>query len=300
MSTACPACGGTLAPWLEVPAGEPSDGRRFPLLRCEACGSSVTGGDAPGPEAYEAGVYAPGAPRAGRLVAALQRATVGQPGRLLRRAGVPPGARVLDAGAGKGRLVEDLRRRGYDASGIDPSARSMGVATASIDDHEDSGLDAVVLWHVLEHLDDPRASLERVRAWLRPGGVVLVGVPNPASVQAALAGEGWLHWDAPRHRSHFTPAGLRALFARSGFELRSLSHLVWEHNPASMWMAMLSRLGLPPGYPFHVLKRNVEVRPGDLALLALGVPLAPVALATELVAAGARRGGTVVAVARAQ
>ena len=294
---ACLACGGLVRPWLEVPAGEPSDSRRFPLLRCDACGSALTGGDPPEPQAYEAGVYAPGSPRASGLVKAVQRLTVGQPARILRRSGVGAGARVLDAGAGKGRLVAELRRRGYDAHGIDPSGRSADVKAESIDEHEDSDLDAVVMWHVLEHLDDPRAALERVRGWLLPGGVVLVGVPNPSSAQAALAGKGWLHWDAPRHRSHFTPAGLRVLFQRSGFELRSVSHLVWEHNPASMWMAMLSRLGLPPGYPFHLLKRNVDVRPRDLALLALGTPLAPVALVAELGGGAARRGGTVAAVA---
>jgi hypothetical protein len=148
------------------------------------------------------------------------------------------------------------------------------------------------------HLQRGAAALRRVGGWLRPGGVVLVGVPNPASLQAVLAEEGWLHWDAPRHRSHFTPAGLRALFQRCGFEPRSVSHLVWEHNPASMWMALLTRLGMRPGLPFHWLKRNIDPRPRDLALLALGVPLAPVALAAELGAAAARRGGTVAAVAR--
>ena len=52
--------------------------------------------------------------------------------------------------------------------------------------------------------------------------------------------------------------------------------MVWEHNPASMWMALLTRLGMTPGFPFHLLKRNVPARPRDLALLALGVPLLPV------------------------
>jgi len=77
-------------------------------------------------------------------------------------------------------------------------------------------------------------------------------------------------------------------------------HLVWEHNPAAMWMALLSRLGLPPALPFHLLKRNARARPRELALLgAAGPPLLPVALALEALAAWARRGGTVAVVARA-
>jgi SAM-dependent methyltransferase len=292
---------------MEVPGGEPSDPRRYPLLRCQRCASAVTAGGPPGPEAYETGVYAPAPPRALWLVRPLQRAAIGQPGRLLARAGVARGARVLDAGAGRGRLVAELRRRGYDAAGIEPSARGAAAAAAaglpvraqSLAEHSETGLDALVLWHVLEHLDDPLAALERVRGWLAPGGALLVGVPNPASLQAAIGGEAWLHWDAPRHRSHFTPAGLDALLGRAGLAPVRWSHFVPEHNPAGMWMALLSRLGMTPGFPFHLLKRNVAARPRDLALLALGLPLAPLAVLAEAGAAAAHRGGTVAVVARA-
>ena len=297
-AASCPACGGVLSPWLTVHAGEPSDARDFPLLRCGACGSALTGGDPPGPEAYRRGVYAPGPPRAAAAVRGLQRVADGQPVRLLRRGGLRAGGRVLDAGAGRGRLVLALRRAGYDASGIDPAGRGGDVEQAKLEEHEDSGLDAVVLWHVLEHLNDPGAALARVRGWLAPGGLLLAGVPNAASLQARVAGPGWLHWDAPRHRLHLTPAGVHALLSRSGFQPLDTAHMVWEHNPAGMWMALLTRLGMAPGLPFHLLKRNAQVRFRDAALLALGVPLAPVALALEAGAAGAKRGGTIAALAR--
>lgn len=304
---ACPACGrGTLEPWIEVPGGEPSDARRYGLRRCASCASAVTAGEAPGAELYESGVYAPRAPRLARLIAAIQGLAMRQPLALLRRAGLGTGARVLDAGAGRGRFVAALRAAGFDARGIDASERSVTladaagapVARASIGEHDESGLDAVVLWHVLEHLDDPLAALERARSWLRPGGVVLIGVPNVASLQARIAGPGWLHFDAPRHRVHLTPDGLRTLLERSGLVPGRLHQMVWEHNAQSMWMALLCRLGMTPGLPFQLLKRNVSAAPRDLALLALAGPLlAPPALALELVAAAAGRGGTVAIVA---
>jgi SAM-dependent methyltransferase len=304
----CPACGGSLARWREVPAGEPADPRRFTLLRCVECGSAVTVGELPGPELYERGVYGPERPRAPRLVAALGRVAAGQPVRLLRRGGLAPGARVLDAGAGTGRLVAALRDAGYDARGIDPSRRSVAVAeaegrpvaAAAIGDHDDAGLDAVVMWHVIEHLPDPAAALARARGWLRPGGLLLVGAPNAASLQARLAGSGWLHWDAPRHRVHLTAAGLSALLTRSGFAPARTRHVVWEHNPHAMWMGLLARLGMTPGFPFHLLKRNVAPRPKDLALTVAGAPLLPLAGALEFAAAAARRGGTVAVVASAR
>ena len=280
------------------PAGEPSDASRFELLRCCACGSAVTAGPPPGAEAYGSGVYAPGAPRAAgllRLCSALHR----QPPRLLERGGVAPGGRVLDAGAGRGRLVESLAAAGFDARGIDPAPRmeSPRVERAEIAEHSEADLDAVVLWHVLEHLDDPLSALRRVASWLRPGGVVLVGVPNLGSLQAAIGGPGWLHLDMPRHRTHFTTRGLSALMRRTGLEPVASEHLVWEHNPGAMWMAVLARAGMTPGFPFHLLKRNVPARPRDLALLALGLPLLPVAVALEAAAARAGRGGTVAVLA---
>ncbi len=224
---------------------------------------------------------------------------------MLRRAGMRRGSRVLDAGAGAGRLVEALASAGYAAEGIEPSARSAALAQAAgravrperIEDHRDEGLDAVVLWHVLEHLEEPRAVLEQVLRWLRPGGLLLVGVPNIASAQARIGGAGWLHLDAPRHRVHLTPAGLEELLRQGGLEPVHTHHAVWEHNPAGMWMALLTCTGMAPGLPFHMLKRNARPRPRDLALLAAGVPLAPVAVALELAAAAARQGGTVAAVA---
>jgi SAM-dependent methyltransferase len=304
--TGCPACGGELLPWIEVAAGEPSEQRRFRLLRCSRCASAVTAGPPAGPKAYAEGVYAPGSPRALPAIRLFQRATVGQPVRMLERAGLPRGARVLDAGAGRGRLVYELLRRGYAASGIEPAARGAAAARAAgrpveqraIEEHEDEGLDGVVLWHVLEHLDDPHAALRRAWSWLRPGGVLLVGVPNAASLQARIGAEGWLHWDAPRHRVHLTPAGAKALLGATRFEPVRVHHHVWEHNPAGMWMAVLARAGMTPGFPFHLLKRNVPARPRDLALLALGAPLAPFTTGLEALAASAGRGGTIAVEAR--
>lgn len=295
----CPACGGPLSPSREVPGGEPSDDVIYPLLACSSCGSLVTDAPPPPPEAYESGQYAPATPRASGLVDAFQRFTVGQPVRFLE---LPEASKVLDAGAGPGRLVRALRAAGYDARGIDPSQRSVAmsggsVEVARIENHAEDGLDAVVMWHVLEHLDDPAAALARVHGWLRPGGRLLVGVPNPASLQARIGGRGWLHWDAPRHRVHFTPRGLERLLAANGFESRDVHHWITEQNPHAMWMAILTRLGMQPGFPFHFLKRNIRARPLDLALLVAGVPLLPLAILLEAAAAGLKRGGTIAVVA---
>lgn len=297
----CPACGGPTEPWLVVPGSEPADESTYELARCSACGTAVTLGVPPGPAVYASGIYGSQEPRLSRVVDMLQRASLRLPRRLLANASVKPGARVLDAGAGTGRLVNALRSAGYDAAGIDASPRAELVERAEIEQYVAHDLDGVILWHVLEHLPNPGTSVARVAAWLRPGGVVVTAVPNIGSLQAQIAGAEWFHLDVPRHRTHLTVEGLLELAQRNGLTVERVRHLVPEHNFAGMWFALLGRLGMSAAFPFHLVKRNTRVTPRDVVLLAVAGPLllAPAVL-LELAAAAAGRGGTIAVVARAQ
>ena len=214
----CPACGGPLSPWLSVPAGEPSDPRLVSPRALRALRERGDGRGAAGAAGVRVGrVRVPAASlRSGRS----RFAAAGRPPG--RRAASGAGPRVLDAGAGRGRLVASLRRAGvHGRAGIDPSGRGDLVERRAIEEHTDADLDGVVMWHVLEHLDDPGCSARTGATWLRPGGRLVVAVPNLASWQARIAGPGWLHFDAPRHRVHFTASGLRALLTPARASLAS-------------------------------------------------------------------------------
>jgi len=271
-----------------------------PLSRCGRCGSAVTGGPTPA-GLYETGAYRPGRPRlhaaARPLLAAFDRQRLS-----FIRALAPPGARLLDIGAGRGRFVAAARTAGYQASGLEPAPRAEGpaVARAGVEDADvpAGSVDAVTAWHVLEHLEDPGAALARVAAWVRPGGVLLVGVPNLDSLQARLGGEYWYHLDVPRHRVHFTPRGLEALLGSHGFCVRHIHHRLAEHNPFGMWQSLLSRATRHPSYVYNLLKRNAPLATPDLALALAALPLLPVAALLELGAAQAGRGGTIAVVAQ--
>ena len=304
---ACPACGGPLAAWRRAPAAE-AGAPPVALARCVQCGTGVTLGSVP-PGAHEAGDYAPGTPRGSRLAAPLLRAFDRRRLALLRQA-MPPPARLLDAGAGRGRFVAAALAAGYAARGLEPSARGVTAAREVYGIHlERTGIeaadvapgsiDALSLWHVLEHVEDPGAALRTLRGWVAPGGILLVGVPNAGSWQARLAGSRWYHLDLPRHRTHFTAHGLTTLLASSGFGVERTRHVLAEHNPLGMWLAFVSRLTRRPSYLYHLLKRNASVRSPDLVVTLLALPLVPAAASLELLAGLARRGGTVAIVARA-
>ncbi|MGE4427652.1 MAG: class I SAM-dependent methyltransferase [Solirubrobacteraceae bacterium] len=316
-ASGCPACGASLLTWRTVATSDPSLPGRFELLRCSECGTAVTGGPPPAwDDAHDGGSYATRRPRGSGIAAPLLRAFDRQRLRIVaRRAPAVPqrsatGAAVLlDIGAGRGRFVATARDAGWDARGLEPAARGVdaardvyGVALtrATIDDAdvEPASVDAATLWHVLEHVDHPVATLRRVGGWLRPGGVLVVGVPNRRSWQARIGGERWFHADVPRHRTHFTPAGLRRAVAAAGLETVAVHQVLLEHNPFGMWQSAVNRVSGTTSHLYYVLKRSERPRPAALLVTVLALPLVPVAMVVEAIGGLVGRGGTMALVAR--
>lgn len=303
----CPACGGQLHPWRSVQSAEPALAPLpFTLIRCSECGTAVTVEPAP-PASHDAGAYGGGAPRLHRLARPILASFDRRRLRLLRPLVRPPG-RLLDAGAGRGRFVAAARRAGYEAVGLEPSNRGVWAAreldvpviqsTIAAADLADGSLDAITLWHVLEHLDDPSESLARLAGWLRPGGALLVGVPNLGSWQARVCPARWYHLDVPRHRVHYTVPGLKALLGRHGFEPVRTRQLLLEHNPFGMWQSLMSRFTGRPSYVYNLLKRNAPARSADLLVSLAGLLLAPPAALAEMFAGLSGHGGTIAVLAK--
>ncbi len=143
--------------------------------------------------------------------------------------GTPPGRKLLDVGCSLGYLVAKAAERGYDARGVDGSHAAIEVGrkrlglnllcarieTAPI---EPTSLDIVVVNHVLEHLADPLASLQRMKNWLKPNGLLIIGLPNFGSPIARFSQVHWAGLVPTQHIWHFTPTALRQLVEKAGFE----------------------------------------------------------------------------------
>lgn len=285
--------------------------RIYELGRCRVCGTAalVVGDGEPEPDAlYEGGTYRPVRRRLDSGVEVVRRLIDRDRLRLLGH--LPPGSRVFEVGAGRGRLLTTLSADGHHASGVEPSAalweaaRRQGAQVKRLALEQvrrpPGSCDVVVLWHVLEHLEDPAAALRRVRPWLDDAGRLVVAVPNLASLQARIGGDRWFHQDLPRHRTQFTVGGLTRLLRRTGFAPVRIRWLMLDQGLIGMWLALLSRLTSASDVPFRYVKRDLSyVHRRDavrdaVATLLLGPLLLPVALGLELGAALARQGGSVV------
>lgn len=157
---------------------------------------------------------------------------------------LPPGGRVIDVGCASGGLLALLRPRAGHLAGLELSPTAARAA-AQIGDQvvcgalenpalpfEPDSFDLVVLADVLEHLTDPAAGLARAAAWCRPGGAVLVSVPNVAHWHARLTllrgrwpQEASGTFDAS-HLRWFTRGSLQALLRAAGLHDVELDAIV--------------------------------------------------------------------------
>ena len=119
---------------------------------------------------------------------------------------------ALDVGAANGAFVNYLADLGLASFGVDPdpAMRSERVATGRAADMAFE-FDLVTYHDVLEHTVDPRQELAEARRLVRPGGLLVVDVPD-VSVEAGR------HHYKPEHLWYFNSDGLSRLLAGSGFE----------------------------------------------------------------------------------
>jgi hypothetical protein len=73
--------------------------------------------------------------------------------------------------------------------------------------------------HVVEHDDDPRQLVRRIAALAKPGGLVVIEVPNVDCVWTPIFGRAWDAWYIPYHRIHFSRASIRSTVTAAGLQV---------------------------------------------------------------------------------
>lgn len=174
---------------------------------------------------------------------------------------LPPNkdAAVLDAGCGAGNLVHWLHARGYaNARGVDSSidqieaGRALGLNNLEVGDLSDvlssspGRFDLVFMRDVLEHIEKPYILdvLETVLAALRPGGRLIMQMPNGASPVVGRV----LYGDFT-HESAYTVTSLSQVLTLAGYD--DLEFFPYEpHVPPFHWRALASKAGW-----YHIVRR---------------------------------------------
>ena len=161
---------------------------------------------------------------------------------------LPDRARVLDAGCGSGRMLEELVAYG-EVSGVelDPDAAAAaaqrGICEVEVGrleelPFEDDSFDLVTCLDVLEHVPDDRQALAEMRRVTKPGGWLLLTVPAYPALWS-------LHDVANHHFRRYRRRSLRLAVVESGWEVDRLTSFNTVLLPAAAIVRMLQRNGHP-------------------------------------------------------
>lgn len=176
------------------------------------------------------------------------------------------GPRLLDVGCATGHFLEAAAQAGYQVMGTDISETAVqhvreklhfpAVAGDILRLNLEERFDVITLWETVEHLTRPAAVLHKLRSWLRPGGVLVIGTGDNTSLLARWMGARWWYLTPPDHVLYYNPRALGLLLNECELEVdawhRIRFHWVSSRNVV---MKLLRSFRLPPAQVLTWSKR---------------------------------------------
>jgi len=158
---------------------------------------------------------------------------------------VPPKGRILDWGAGDGAFIRLLEETGYDCWGIDlyniaPDKKTILNTKIEDADFRAEYFDAIICFHVLEHIENPVESIKKAFSLLKPNGILVIEVPNIDSSGFKLFQKRWQPLEIPIHLNHFNLRSLETLFKIAGnSEIMKVGYFSHRVSPSSIILSLL-------------------------------------------------------------
>ncbi|MGE5108902.1 MAG: class I SAM-dependent methyltransferase [Sphingobacteriales bacterium] len=156
------------------------------------------------------------------------------------------GGNILDIGCGTGSFISVMKENGWRVRGLEPDeeARKKGAdlyglplePIANFFQLPPGAFDVITMWHVLEHVHELHPYIKQLKSLLKPGGKLLIAVPNYSSADANHYKEFWAAYDVPRHLYHFSPKSMEALIHLHGMKIETIRPMWFD----SFYVAMLS------------------------------------------------------------
>ncbi|SDD48280.1 class I SAM-dependent methyltransferase [Niabella drilacis] len=250
---ACPVCGSTQTRPVFLVKDYTVSGEVFPIEECISCSlrytQNVPDQEAIGPY-YKSEDYISHSNTSKGLVSRMyQRVrtrTMQQKAAIVERYSRKRAGKLLDVGCGTGTFLSTMKSRGWEVAGLEPDADARAMAKTlynlvvapshEIYQLEGEQFDAITLWHVLEHVHELHGYMEQLKRMLKPGGVLLIAVPNYTSRDADIYEQYWAAYDVPRHLYHFSPDAMKVLTTQHGLRVIKLLPMWFD----SFYVSLLS------------------------------------------------------------
>ncbi|MBI3576837.1 class I SAM-dependent methyltransferase [Candidatus Gottesmanbacteria bacterium] len=144
--------------------------------------------------------------------------------------------KIMDIGCGSGETLQLLKGLGWDAYGIESNSYAVSVASKNnlknvklgtyelLKFYKKNFFDAIRLYHVLEHIDDPKLCLKLIHQKLKKQGELIIGVPNYDSFHRRVFRSYWYNLDSPRHLYLFSVNTLKKLLEKEHFIINKIDY----------------------------------------------------------------------------
>ena len=195
----------------------------------------------------------------------------------------PKATRLLDFGSGKGQFLAMAKELGWNGIGIETEqaradfAREKYGVEVRCEYFQEGKIgtepaDLVTLNHVLEHLPQPMILLEKlVKSNLSTNGLLYIEVPRADSWQAKIAGDQWMHWDIPKHLTHWTEPVLVVQMRKLGFVPIAKRGYSIHLGVLGMLQALLSKIGYRENLILRLKRKKTF---GLILLIGITLPFA--------------------------
>ncbi|MCK5825256.1 MAG: class I SAM-dependent methyltransferase [Ichthyobacteriaceae bacterium] len=153
---------------------------------------------------------------------------------------------ILDIGCGAGDFLNFCKNKNWEVSGVEPtekarliSEKKLGVNIStdlSLNSFADNSFDVVTMWHVLEHRFDVMETVAHLKRIAKPGGLIIIALPNYKSYDAKYYKQYWGAFDVPRHLFHFSKKTIEIILSKNNLNLTKV-HPMWFD---SFYVSMIS------------------------------------------------------------
>jgi 2-polyprenyl-3-methyl-5-hydroxy-6-metoxy-1,4-benzoquinol methylase len=155
---------------------------------------------------------------------------------------------LLDYGCGTGEFLATCKDVGWSVQGVEPSddARIKNRRDLHVVDDlskVNTQVNAITMWHVLEHVHDLNETLAKLRSLLTNNGTIFIAVPNHESYDAQYYKNSWAGYDVPRHLWHFNKENIKSLLTRHNLRLQAIVPMKFD----AYYVSLLSEGYKNPG-----------------------------------------------------
>ena len=146
--------------------------------------------------------------------------------------------KILDIGCGVGDFLHTVEQHGWEGTGVEPSEEAKAIAKKRIkaqllsseeqENLTEGSFDVITMWHVLEHVDALRWQIQQLYRLCKPGGRIIIALPNYKSYDGQYYKAAWAAYDVPRHLNHFNEETIIKIFEESHLKHIKTEKLFWD------------------------------------------------------------------------